>query len=258
MIAVVAADLRNGIGREGGLLCHLPGDLAHFRELTMGKTVILGRRTLATFPGGKPLAGRRNIVLTRDPGFTCEGAVVCHSVDEVLAVCADTPPDGVCVIGGGTVYAQFLPHTHKLELTRIARVFDADTFFPFAAGDWVLTDESDPIEENGIAYRYCTYTRTSDGCCHPAQSQAFPKLGEDFGCRAVCEVCTSPSRRCAARQLSRRESQAGFDGSPHGATPTTADAKDLVGATPCGRPHRASMPIVRPRGIRLPLEGKEI
>ena len=159
MIAVVAVDLQNGIGKDGGLLCHLPGDLAHFKALTMGKTVILGRRTLATFPGGKPLAGRRNIILTRDPGFTCEGAVVCRDVDEVLAVCADEPQDAVCVIGGGTVYEQFLPHTHKLELTRIAQTFDADTFFPFSAADWTLAAESAPIEENGIAYRYCTYVR---------------------------------------------------------------------------------------------------
>ena len=159
MIAVVAVDLQNGIGKNGGLLCHLPGDLKHFKELTMGKTVILGRKTLATFPGGKPLAGRRNIILTLDPDFTCEGAVVCHSVNEVLEVCTDTLQDEICVIGGGTVYAQFLPYTHKLELTRIEQRFDADTFFPPFGRGWVLTDESAPIEENGIVYRYCTYVR---------------------------------------------------------------------------------------------------
>lgn len=159
MIAVVAVDLQNGIGKDGQMLCHLPGDLKHFRELTMGKTVILGRKTLATFPGGKPLAGRRNIILTRDPDFVCEGAVICHSVDEVLAACADIPQEELCVIGGGTVYEQFLPHTHKLELTRIAQVFEADTFFPFVAEEWTLTDESDLLAENGIAYRYCTYAR---------------------------------------------------------------------------------------------------
>ncbi|MBQ8144175.1 MAG: dihydrofolate reductase [Butyricicoccus sp.] len=159
MIAVMAVDLQNGIGKDGGLLCHLPGDLKHFRELTMGKTVILGRKTLATFPGGRPLVGRRNIILTRDPDFACEGAAVCHSVDEVRAVCADVPADEVCVIGGGTVYDQFLPYTHKLELTRIERRFDADTFFPFEEEDWTMTEQSELIEENGIAYRYCTYAR---------------------------------------------------------------------------------------------------
>lgn len=162
MIAVVAVDLRNGIGRDGRMLCHLPGELAHFRELTMGKTVILGRKTLATFPGGRPLPGRRNIILTRDPAFTCEGAVVCRSAEEVLAVCADTPQDALCVIGGGTVYARFLPHTHRLALTRIEQIFEADTFFPPIGGDWLLTAESAPITENGVTYRYCTYERNGE------------------------------------------------------------------------------------------------
>lgn len=161
MIAVVAVDLQNGIGKDGRMLCHLPGDLKHFRELTMGKTVILGRKTLATFPQGKPLEGRQNIILTRDPDFACVGAVVCHSVDEVLAVCADTPQDELCVIGGGMAYQQFLPHTHRLELTRIERVFEADTFFP-PFEDWVLTDESEPMEENGMTYHYCTYVRNGE------------------------------------------------------------------------------------------------
>ena len=161
MIAVVAADLQNGIGKDGRMLCHLPGELRHFRALTMGKTVILGRKTLATFPGGWPLEGRRNIILTRDPDFTCAGAVLCHSVDEVLAACVDTPQDALCVIGGGTVYQQFLPYTHQLELTRIERTFAADTLFPFDAADWTLTGESALHEENGVRYRYCTYERRS-------------------------------------------------------------------------------------------------
>lgn len=155
MIAVAAIDLLGGIGNEGKLLCHLPGDLKHFRRLTEGKTVILGRKTLETFPGRKPLSNRENVILTHDKNFECENAVVCHSIEEVLEHCADKNPDDVIVIGGGSVYEQFSPYITKFYLTRIYELFPADTWLRLH-GNWKVTEESALHEENGISYQYLT------------------------------------------------------------------------------------------------------
>ena len=121
MIAVVAVDLLGGIGNEGKLLCHLKDDLKHFRRLTKGKTVILGRKTLETFPGRKPLPNRENIILTHDWDFQCANAVVCHSIEEVLEHCAEKNPEDVVVIGGGSVYEQFSPYITKFYLMSCSR-----------------------------------------------------------------------------------------------------------------------------------------
>ena len=128
MIAVAAVDLIGRLGKEGKLLCHLPGDLKHFRHLTEGKTVILGQKTLYTFPGQKPLPNRENIILTHDENFECENAVVCHSIEEVLEHCADKNPEDIAVVGGASVYEQFSPYITKFYLTRIYELFPADTF----------------------------------------------------------------------------------------------------------------------------------
>lgn len=155
MIAVAAIDLLGGIGNEGKLLCHLKDDLKHFRHLTKGKTVILGRKTLYTFPGQKPLPNRENVILTHDKNFECENAVVCHSIEEVLEHCADKNPDDVIVIGGGSVYEQFSPYITKFYLTRIYELFPADTWLRLH-GNWKVTEESALHEENGISYQYLT------------------------------------------------------------------------------------------------------
>ncbi len=159
MIAVAAVDLLGRIGNRGKLLCHLPGDLKHFRHLTEGKTVILGRKTLETFPEQKPLPNRENIILTHDKNFECENAVVCHSIEEVLEYCADKNLEDVIVIGGGSVYEQFSPYITKFYLTRIYKPFPADTWLELH-GTWKVTEESPLYEENGISYQYLTYEQT--------------------------------------------------------------------------------------------------
>ena len=158
MIAVAAVDLLGGIGNEGKLLCHLPSDLKHFRHLTEGKTVILGRKTLETFPEQKPLPNRENVILTHNENFECENAVVCHSIKEVLGHCAEKNPEDVVVIGGGSVYEQFSPYITKFYLTRIYELFPADTWLKLH-GNWKVTEESQLYEENGISYQYLTYER---------------------------------------------------------------------------------------------------
>ena len=160
MIAVAAIDLLGGIGNEGKLLCHLPGDLKHFRHLTEGKTVILGQKTLYTFPGQKPLPNRENVILTHDRNFECENAVICHSIEEVLEHCADKNPEDIAVVGGASVYEQFSPYITKFYLTRIYELFPADTWLKLH-GNWKVTEESELYEENGISYQYLTYERIS-------------------------------------------------------------------------------------------------
>ena len=156
MIAVAAIDLLGGIGNEGKLLCHLKDDLKHFRRLTKGKTVILGRKTLETFPGRKPLPNRENIILTHDWDFQCANAVVCHSIEEVLEHCAEKNPEDVIVVGGASVYEQFSSYITKFYLTRIYELFPADTWLKLH-GNWKVTEESPLYEENGISYQYLTY-----------------------------------------------------------------------------------------------------
>ena len=157
MKLIAAADRNWAIGRDGDQLVYLKEDLKRFRALTLGKCVILGRKTLATFPGGKPLVGRRSIILSRDPAFAPEGAEVCRSVDEALAAA----PEDAVVIGGGSVYRAFLPHCDTAYITQIDGEFSADCHFPDLDEDpeWKVAEVSEPLDENGISYRYVTYVR---------------------------------------------------------------------------------------------------
>lgn len=157
MILIAAVDENGGIGRNGDQLCYLREDLKRFRALTLGKTVILGRRTLAALPGGAPLRGREHFVLSADPDFAPEGVTVFRDLPSLLA---RAPEDSV-VIGGGSVYRQLLPYCDTAFLTRIHAAFPADTFFPDPEADpaWVLTEESAPLEQDGIVYHYATYVR---------------------------------------------------------------------------------------------------
>lgn len=159
MNAIVAADENWGIGWQGDQLAYLKEDLKRFRELTTGHPVILGRKTLATFPGGRPLKGRENLILSTDPGFAPEGARVFRSVDELLG-CA--PADSF-VIGGGSVYAALLPFCDTVYVTRIHKKFQADVWFPDldALSGWRIEEEPQPLEQDGLLYHYATYRRSS-------------------------------------------------------------------------------------------------
>ena len=125
MELIAAADKNWAIGRDGKLLCHLPGDLKYFKEKTTGKTVVMGRKTLESLPGSKPLPNRRNIVLTKDPSFEKEGCEIVHSVDELFDILGEEP---VMVMGGASVYEQLLPYCDSCYITKIDACFDADTY----------------------------------------------------------------------------------------------------------------------------------
>ncbi len=157
---IVAADERGGIGKNGGLLVRIPSDMKYFREKTLGKTVIMGRATLETFPGGKPLPHRRNIVLSRTLTESADYEV-CRSVEELLRLVASEKPDDLFVIGGGQIYDQLLPYCDEAFVTEIRGVYDADTVItlPRDLTDWEKSGESGIIEENGVSYSFAVYRR---------------------------------------------------------------------------------------------------
>ncbi|MDR0546702.1 MAG: dihydrofolate reductase [Dysgonamonadaceae bacterium] len=125
---IVAIGKNSEIGRNGGLLCHLPGDLKHFKEITTGKTIVMGRKTFDSLPKGA-LPNRRNIVISRNPGLKIENAEVYSSLDYALLKLKDE--EEVFIIGGAQIYKQIFPDADKLYLTKIQAEFpDADAFFP--------------------------------------------------------------------------------------------------------------------------------
>ncbi|MDE5774018.1 MAG: dihydrofolate reductase [Muribaculaceae bacterium] len=158
LVAVVAAD--GGIGKDGDLLWHLPGDLKHFKALTMGAPVIMGRKTWESLPK-RPLPGRQNIVITRNALYEASGAECAGSLAEAV-IKADG--ERVFVIGGGSIYDEAIDMADMLEITEVAdSCEDADTFFPDIDQEvWVLTEDSygrDMKEEQGVMYRFLTYER---------------------------------------------------------------------------------------------------
>lgn len=162
MFQVVAVDKNWGIGNDGNLLFHISEDLKNFRRLTEGKTVILGRKTLATFPKGAPLKNRRNIILSRDESYSVEGAEVARSVEEASELLKNENTDNVVVIGGESIYRQMLPLCDTAIVTKIdAEAPASDKFFPNLDEDdnWYLAEESEVKEENGIKFKFCTYKR---------------------------------------------------------------------------------------------------
>ncbi len=161
MITAIAAVSENwGIGYKGGLLFHIPEDMKNFRTVTSGHTVVMGRKTLLSFPDGKPLKNRNNAVLSRRADFKPEGAAVFGSVEEVLKYIEDAG-DEVFIIGGGEIYREFLPYCQKALITRVNAAPEADTFFPDLerSREWTLTEQSEEKEHNGIKFRFCTYKR---------------------------------------------------------------------------------------------------
>ncbi len=158
MDLIAAADNNWAIGKEGKLLCHLPGDLKYFKEKTTGKTVVMGRKTLESLPGGKPLPNRTNIILSQDRSFAAEGCIVCHSIDALAKLCGN---DEVMVMGGASIYRQLLPYCDSCFITKIDCTFDADTYMTNldSREDFQLAWESGWKEENGIKYRFTRYDR---------------------------------------------------------------------------------------------------
>ncbi|MGM9521862.1 MAG: dihydrofolate reductase [Oscillospiraceae bacterium] len=162
MNIVVAADRNWGIGYKGSQPIVIPEDRKHFRQVTGTGTVIVGRRTLEDFPGGRPLKNRRNIILTRDVSFSVSGGESADSVGKAFKLIAGEEPDSVFVIGGDSIYRQFLPYCTRAFVTRIEAEPPADTYFPDldALSNWRVEDAGEEREHEGIKYRFMTYVNT--------------------------------------------------------------------------------------------------
>jgi len=156
---IVAVDSNNGIGYRNSLLTHLPGDLPRFKKITMGHCLIMGKNTWESLPQ-KPLAGRKNIVLTDNELDCFECAETARSVDDALGLC-DRGRE-IFIIGGGSVYRQFMPLADRLMVTHIHREFNADIFFPrIDPKEWYVSEEEYHTgrEEGAISFTYTTYLR---------------------------------------------------------------------------------------------------
>lgn len=160
-LTIIVAVARGGaIGRHGDLLFHISDDLKRFKALTMGSPIIMGRKTFESFPKG-PLPGRRNIVITRNSDYSRDGIETAASLDEAIAMCAES--EKAFVIGGGEVYRQAIDRADTIELTEIdAEVADADTFFPaIDETAWHRVTESETMTDprSGALYRFVTLKR---------------------------------------------------------------------------------------------------
>ena len=159
MDAIVAVYSDWGIGDGGTQPVVLHADRVHFRQVTEGAAVIVGRKTLSDFPGGRTLKGRYNIVVTRQD-IQIEGAQVVHSTEEALAAAAEYPR--CLVIGGASVYKQFYPHLSRVYLTKIELTPHSDSFFPDLDADpaWACTEAGEWLQEDGLRYCFCTYEKS--------------------------------------------------------------------------------------------------
>ncbi len=160
MDLIVAVYENWGIGKNGTQPVVVPEDRKHFRRVTGRSTVIVGDRTMADFPGGKPLKNRRNIVLSIIPDFEAEGAEVAHSFDEAMSLVRED--EETFVIGGASIYRLFLPYCRRAYITMIYTSPDCDVWFPNLdeLENWRVEDEGELREHEGLFYRFMTYVNT--------------------------------------------------------------------------------------------------
>lgn len=161
MNVIVAVDKHWAIGNKGQLLVTIPQDQKMFREETMGKVIVMGRKTFERLPGGQPLYGRTNIVMTTDRSCRVKGAIVCHSMEEVLAELENYLSEDVFIIGGQSIYEQFLPYCDVAHVTSIDFEYTADTYFPDLdkSPEWEVVMESDEQTYFDLCYLFKMYKK---------------------------------------------------------------------------------------------------
>ena len=161
MNAIVAVGSDYGIGRDNDLIFNIPEDKKFFRSMTAGKTVVMGRKTLESMPGGKPLPKRRNIVLSRDASYAPEGVESVHSFEELFELIKDIPSDEVFLIGGAEIYNALLDKCDKAYVTHVRDSRPADKFFPNIEKmpQWSMEYTSEEKEYEGTKFVFCTYVR---------------------------------------------------------------------------------------------------
>lgn len=158
MNAIVAVSKNWGIGNKNKLLFSIPQDMKFFRETTKDSVVIMGRKTLESFPGKKPLKNRVNIVLTTHMDYQAEGAIICHSVNDAVRL-AKREKKNIFVIGGSMIYEELLPYCKKIYVTKVDADAPADSFFPNLdnLSDWKQTECSETLTDNGYNFKFTTY-----------------------------------------------------------------------------------------------------
>lgn len=161
MNIIVAVDRNWAIGYKGKLLVRIPGDQRLFKEKTINKAVIMGRKTLEDLPGGLPLKERLNVVVTSKPDYKVPGAVVAGSIEAALDAVREYDTGDVYVIGGESIYRQMLDMCDTAYVTKIDYAYAADTYFPNLdkRDDWILTDDSDEQIYHDLIYTFCKYER---------------------------------------------------------------------------------------------------
>ncbi len=161
MNLIVAVDKNWAIGNDNKLLVSIPQDMKFFRETTMGKVVVMGRKTLESFPGGQPLKKRTNIVLTRDKHYQVKDAVVVNTVEELLSELKKYDEDEIYVIGGESIYRQMLPYCKVAHVTKVNHAYDADTYFPNLdeSEEWAVTGVSEEQTYFDLEYEFVRYER---------------------------------------------------------------------------------------------------
>ena len=161
MNMIVAVDNNWAIGNKGDLLARIPGDHRFFREVTTGNVVVLGRKTLETFPQGQPLKNRTNIILSTKADYKVKDAVVVHSTDELLQELKQYESDRVYIIGGESVYRELLPYCDTVHVTKIDHNYEADAYFPNLdeMPEWEITADSDEQTYFDLTYVFYKYER---------------------------------------------------------------------------------------------------
>lgn len=161
MNIIVAVDQNWAIGKNNDLLVSIPADMKMFREETTGKVVILGRKTLETFPNGLPLKNRTNIIITKNKDFKVKDAIVVHSIEEALEEVKKYPSEDVYCIGGDSIYHQMLPYCDVAHITKIEFAYEADRYFPNLdeMPEWEVTAESEEHTYFDLEYRFVKYER---------------------------------------------------------------------------------------------------
>ena len=165
MNLIVNADKNWAIGKDNRLLVSIPQDMKFFRETTTGKVVVMGRKTLESFPGGQPLKKRTNIVLTSDRSYQAGEAVIVHSMEELMEELEKYPREDIFVIGGESIYRSLLPWCRTAYVTRTDHAYDADTWFPDLDADpeWKMTKTSDEQTYFDLEYYFTVYERIAGG-----------------------------------------------------------------------------------------------
>ena len=161
MNLIVAVDENWAIGYKNELLIRIPADMKMFRQETTGKVVVLGRKTLETFPNAQPLKDRTNIILSTNKDYKVKDAIVVHSIEELLEELKNYSSDDVYIIGGETIYRQMLPYCDVAHITKIDRSYEADAYFPNLDkdGEWQVTAESDEQSYFDTTYSFVKYER---------------------------------------------------------------------------------------------------